>query len=82
MEDLKTGNWYNKEREDAMGAKALDMDMDFEDFEFDSSAFSFDDDDDSDAAKTSRAFDMAMEASTKAQAGITVRAADMLGETV
>ena len=82
LEDLKTGNWYNKEREDAMGAKALDMDMDFEDFEFDSSAFSFDDDDDSDAAKTSRAFDMAMEASTKAQAGITVRAADMLGETV
>ena len=81
LEDLKTGKFYNKEREDALGAKALDMDFDFED-DFDMSSFTFDDDDDSDAAKTSRAFDMAMEASTKAQAKISVRSADMISETV
>lgn len=82
LEDLKTGKWYNKEREDALGAKALDMDFDFDDDEFDMSSFTFDDEDDSDAAKTSRAFDMAMEASTKAQAKISVRSADMISETV
>lgn len=80
FEDLKTGNFYNKEREEAMGMKGLDMEMD--DMEFDPSMMDFSDDDDSDAAKQSRAFERATEVASKAQADVTVRSADMVAGTV
>ena len=80
FEDLKTGNFYNKEREEAMGMKGLDMEMD--DMEFDQSMMDFSDDDDSDAAKQSRAFERTTEVASKAQADVTVRSADMVAGTV
>ena len=80
FEDLKTGNFYNKEREEAMGMKGLDMEMD--DMDFDPSMMDFSDDDDSDAAKQSRAFERATEVASKAQADVTVRSADMVAGTV
>ena len=82
FEDLKSGNWYNKEREEAFGFKALDMEFDDMDSGFDESLFSFDDDDTSDAAKSSRIIDASITASTKAQASITVKSADYIAETV
>lgn len=82
FEDLKSGNWYNKEREEAFGFKALDMEFDDMDSGFDESLFSFDDDDTSDAAKSSRIIDASITASAKAQASITVKSADYIAETV
>ena len=80
FEDLKTGKWYNAEREAALGMKALDMDMD--DMEFDDSLFSFEDTDTSDAARQSRAFDASISASTKVQANVIARSADLVSNTV
>lgn len=80
FEDLKTGNFYNKEREEAMGMKGLDMEMD--DMDFDPSMLDFADDDSSDAAKQSRAFERALEVSSKAQAGVTARSADLVATTI
>ena len=81
IEDLKTGNFYNKERQEAYEMAGIGIDMgDFDDFDFDTSVF--DKTDTSDAAKQSKAFDLAMEASTKAQASITFKSADYIAETV
>lgn len=80
FEDLKTGNFYNKEREEALGMRGLDMDMD--DMDFDPSMMDFSDNDSSDAARQSRAFDRSIEASTKAQAAITAQSADLVATTI
>ena len=80
FEDLKSGNWYNAEREAALGMKALDLE--FDDIDFDDSAFTFDDTDTSDAARQSRAFDASISASTKLQTNVTARSADLVSSTV
>ena len=80
FEDLKTGKWYNAEREEAMGMKAMDLEMD--DMEFDDSMFSFEDTDTSDAARQSRAFDASISASTKVQANVTARSADLVSSSI
>ena len=80
FEDLRTGNWYNKEREEAIGMRAMDLDMDDEGF--DDSMFSFDDTDSSDAARQSRAFDSSISASTKVQATTTAKTGELVSGTI
>ena len=80
MEDLKTGNFYNKEREEALGMKALDMDM--SDMEFDDSAFDFDFSDETDTAKQTRSLNTSIEAATNAASRATVETGGMLAGTM
>ena len=82
LEDLTTGNWYNKEREDAMGMRAMDMGMDDLDVDFDESMFSFDDDDMSDTAKQTRVLDVAIETAARASAKATGEAGGFVAQTV